>query len=491
MPNQPSSASMHAELAQLRRKTGVLRGVKNLARPTFAGLAVTGAWSLGYALGTAIYAEVNPQTVATNTTHYRAFRYEPVYGGEQFTVDGQTYTYPDDGWVVGYNTAAAPASSFTFPQITTVSPPGCGQETTIASFSGGSAGFLVNRLISSGTTYSYCPSMDAMADISSATYIKHAYVPAKLTATTTPIPGAAVGDTLPPNHSSVRTALQNELQTNPSQYGNTIRWLDAVTGGTSANPLVVDVPSCVGLQYAECADLLTELELVPVQTTLTLPEADLTKPAGAVVQTDPDAGSEAMPGTEVEVQVNPDPMPLVIPAPNAGETAAAYLARLQALGLVGSVTELTQETASPWYGPDAVVSVAPVPGTRVEPGTTVTVVKNPATAANPGPTAPGGVSGPGIPAINLEPLRKASATDRFPFGVPAWVLGAMGGWGGAGNCPAWDFEFPYWDQAVTLDMCVLQPGVDVVRPVVGFGAFVLCMWFFMGAALGFGGGRSD
>jgi hypothetical protein len=117
-------------------------------------------------------------------------------------------------------------------------------------------------------------------------------------------------------------------------------------------------------------------------------------------------------------------------------------------------------------------------------------------APDPAPnSAPDPLGHPGpdsIPAVDFGPLSVDSGCTKFPFGVPCWVLGALGGWSGAGSCPS--FEFPMPNMAggdVPVDFCTLQPMVDVVRPVVAIGSLIGLAWLFMGAAMGFGAASTE
>lgn len=498
---QPSSTSLHAELATLRRKTGVLPGLKSLPRalPRVAGAAglMYAAWEIGNFIGGKVYAEFQSGTWQLGDPFEQNRWYEdqgakPVYAGEHIVqINGQDYYAPDDGYLITY--AGGPFGqtglnilngSIQLPKEcanNTASIPPPSLSTTIITDTGGGQGVCNGHTV----------------DQSYSLWSGFAYVPAKITTDTTPIVGASSTSMVPPAEADVRTAAANELQTNPQQYGNVIRWLDARTGGDSSNPLVtrVNVPDCVGLEYAECAGLLEDLDLVPSPTTLTPAQADLQKPAGAVVQTVPAPGTELDSGTTVTVKRNPSTLPVLVPEPGAQETYQEYLARLQALGLVGNVITLSDTSLDPTKGPGVVVSVVPSPGSRVVPGNTVAVKVNPETA--PDPVEGVDWQAPPVPDIDLSPLGEHTPTDRFPFAVPSWVLGAIGGWSGSGSCPSFDFGFPGWEQysghetKVTLDMCTLQPGVDVIRPVFAFAGLLLCMWFFMGAAMGFGGGGNE
>lgn len=497
IPNQPSSKALHGELATLKRKTGVLPGIKQLAAPVVrmagAAGAAFGAWQVGQFIGTRIYTEWVGLEF-DDLGSYTLVRYDPVYAGEDLGwLHGEFVPAPEDGYLAIFQ---GPIGAETSIAISRNENPPCNirrvpgmqyfREGLIAQFSGLMWKCDLSGKVEGGWTE----------------YAHMAFAPARLTTTNTAPPNVgeynAPNSHVVPDQATVETAVQTELESDPQRYGNVIRWLDSVAGGTSSNPLItlVDVPDCVGLQYMECAGLLEDLELVPTHTVVTGPEIDTTLPPGAVVRTVPDNGTQVETGTQVQIRRNPATMPVTIPQPQPGETAPAYVARLQSLGLVGTISYLDSTSTDPRFGPDEVVRTVPAISTVVQPGTSVTVVANPQTAP-PGDPNVGAWSPPPIPELNLEPLAVSSPTDRFPFAVPQWVLGAVGGWSGAGNCPAWDFGFPGWEQFsgqethVTLDMCLLQPGVNILRPVFLFAGLLLCMWFFMSAAMGFGGGGGN
>jgi len=222
-------------------------------------------------------------------------------------------------------------------------------------------------------------------------------------------------------------------------------------------------------------------------TVATFTGADVTKPAGAVLSQNPAGGAKISQGGTVAVTVNPDEatMPRLVPAPGAGETYSAYLARLQDLGLVGSSTVLTGDTLDPTKGPNEVVRVNPQPGTRVQNGSTVATQVNPPDAAPAPGAAPG--SSPAIHSINLTPLQVASPCNVFPFGVPCWVVGALGSASVSGQCPNFSQGLPF-GQAVTVDGCVFDPAVSIYKPVMLWASFIGLAWLLFNVATNRGGG---
>jgi len=323
-----------------------------------------------------------------------------------------------------------------------------------------------------------------------------AFVPIK---TEAPVDyGSQTGDTtvftdsLPgaPSQSSVEAAVTAATSgTDAANYPTINSWLDYHFNGTGQDPTLVynGVPNCTGDLYAACATRIEDAGLVPVRTTLTPAEADITKPADAVVSTSPAPGSVVQSGSTVTVTANPGAgtMPKVVPAPTATETYGAYVDRLQLDGLLGTRVVLTDATLDPTRGPGVVTSTTPASGTRVAPGTTVTVRVNPDSA----PPVASPRTLPALPAINLAPLKAPQVCTTFPFGVPCWVTGALGGFGGSGQCPSFDVPFTgFGGSDMTVDLCVMQPAVDIFRSLFLIVALLGGAWLFMRAAMGFGGG---
>ncbi|MBJ7330726.1 MAG: PASTA domain-containing protein [Solirubrobacteraceae bacterium] len=494
IPNQPTSKALHAELVTLRRKTGVLPGIKSVAAPAFRaagqGLALYGAWTIGNFIGQEIYSSFLGPELAISADHaWVPYDAQARYAGDtivESTATG-TITAPEDGYVVRWAPEGG-GSPVTMPTWTEYEDEDCASGTWYRNPQG------IQYAFGSGSWSGSAMCADGWHDETGyVNYVGYTFYPAKLTAQPSPSADTVSSGHAPPPLSEVQTDAAEEIAAHPQTYGNIVNWVDSVSGGDSSNPLItlVDMPDCVGLAYADCTDLLESRDLVPVPTTVTGPAINHELPAGAVVDTVPDAGTQVESGSEVQVKRNPSSMPVTIPSPLADETYADYMTRLAYLGLVGHLVVLEPEFIDPSKPADAIVAVIPAPGTRVSTGTTVTIKVNPGDAATPTGPGPGGFDAPAVPAVDFAPLMEEVPTDRFPFAVPSWILGALGGWSGSGGCPSWDFEFVSYDRHVTLDMCILQPGVDIVRPVIGFGGLLACMWFFMGAAMGFGGRGSD
>jgi len=187
-------------------------------------------------------------------------------------------------------------------------------------------------------------------------------------------------------------------------------------------------------------------------------------------------------------------MPLVIPAPLPGETYDAYVDRLHALGVVGTITEhvLADDSYDPDLGPDALVRTNPATGTRVLPGTDVGVIVNPPTAPPVGATgslrpAPGPDDrcGPVVPDVSLEPLAALPLGDHFPFGIFDWIADTLGGWGGGGEAPKFTVPMPGDIDDLEIDLAIGDGAMAYVRPTILVISVLGLMWLLASSAAGF------
>jgi hypothetical protein len=258
----------------------------------------------------------------------------------------------------------------------------------------------------------------------------------------------ATGAGVEPTAAAVEAQLRSDIEAD--RLPALTPWLDNQLGGPSANPTsgpMVTVPSCTGDSYSACKSKLEAEGFTTDRVVLSFNGADVTKPANAVVEIAPAAGSTVDSGSEVTITTNPDTsaMPLLTPAPEAGESYASYVARLQAAGHVGTVTrvDLSETTMDPSKGPSAVTSTEPGSGTRIAPDFPVRVRVNPDTA--PAVSGSGGGTGnPAVHTINLAPLNVAAACDNFPFGVPCWLYDVAEAWVvGTPDAPSWEVPFPF------------------------------------------------
>lgn len=256
------------------------------------------------------------------------------------------------------------------------------------------------------------------------------------------------------------------------------------------------MPGCAGLTVAACESQLAAMGWTGTSTSpaLSMQNADLTKPAGAIVTTSPAEGEYFANDGAVVFTVNPDPLPLVLPAPTPGETYDAYVARLQALGHVGTITrvDLDQATMDAQAGPSAVTTVTPATGTRIQTTSAVTLTVNPANAPAAG-SGGGGCEPWVIPTLNLDPLLSMldDATSVFPFGIPGWVVDSVDGLVAEPVTPGWDFKFPMADEPWRVDLAMFDPIMPAVRTVLLFGSMLGLGWFFFSMATGGGSQRRE
>jgi serine/threonine-protein kinase len=136
----------------------------------------------------------------------------------------------------------------------------------------------------------------------------------------------------------------------------------------STGPEVVIIPDVVGASQLEATNELLDLGLRPRVNE----ESSETVPAGEVIRTDPQAGTEAVVGDTVLVVVSSGPAPVQVPT-LIGLTENQARNALTNLGLVPNVSNSKQPVADP--GQDGlVVSQIPTAGNTVPKGTTVTIV---------------------------------------------------------------------------------------------------------------------
>jgi hypothetical protein len=220
-------------------------------------------------------------------------------------------------------------------------------------------------------------------------------------------------------------------------------------------PGLVTVPNCVGVTLTACEGLLSNAGFGSTAvTTLTDAQADVTKPAGNVVYTTPASGTGADVSTQVQIFINPAPLPLTVPQLQPNELATAYQTRLQTLGFTNVVVTVVSDTnESTSVGPNAAISVAPAPGTQVDPATSVTVEANPSDAPPVG-TAPVPGSSCGLTApsasVNFGPITGLTLGSVFPFSIIPWLQTAVG------SAPA--------AQRPALSLNVFGTSVDVTHP---------------------------
>ncbi len=137
----------------------------------------------------------------------------------------------------------------------------------------------------------------------------------------------------------------------------------------SAGQRQLQVPSVVGLAQPVAADAIEKagLEVGDIQ------ERESQSARGAVLETVPAAGSPVAPSTRIDLVVSGGP-PAVNTPDVVGQSYAAARAMLEQIGLrVGDVITDSLSTA----GPQTVISQTPAAGSRVAPGSKVSLSISP------------------------------------------------------------------------------------------------------------------
>jgi hypothetical protein len=219
----------------------------------------------------------------------------------------------------------------------------------------------------------------------------------------------------------------------------------AVTTNPRASDMPITVPDCTGLTYDPCVQLFRDAGATGSFTRqfATFDGADLTKPAGTVLQLSaPSPGQRMRTADDVTITTNPlsADMPVAVPAPMPDEQYANYAARLTALQLQPIRQDVNESDF--FYYPDTVLSApdrtlqtAPVPVNTNPPGTdndtTGSQCRRSASFTEPNTTIDPYTVKQSFSALNLPdvPLRWGrydAATNRGNFGYRK--IAAKHGW---------------------------------------------------------------
>ena len=125
------------------------------------------------------------------------------------------------------------------------------------------------------------------------------------------------------------------------------------------------IPELTGVERTEALQSLTGLDLVP--RTVERMSADIA--AGEVIETDPEAGTVLDRGDQVTVYVSTGPEVAEVPDVKS-MSAEEYKAALAKLGLSVGVVNTVDDPTAP---KDRVLGVDPAAGTKVDPGSSVTI----------------------------------------------------------------------------------------------------------------------
>jgi hypothetical protein len=345
-------------------------------------------------------------------------------------------------------------------------------------------------------------------------------------ATNVPAPSATPIAFTAPTAVSARAALLEDEPAAQSAAGTSAETsTGAHDAGQSVDPSwegypapTASFPDCRGLTVAACNSLLqqggwsgtvTELEL-------DIATADLTRPAGAVVTTTPAPGANVELSTPIELERNPDPMPLLLPEPFLAETYAQYISRLQGSGYVGTstFTELTEGSADSSLGPDAPVTVTvpaitgqsartmrvgqpwPGPAPRIRPDTAISFTINPpGLPPLPTPTPGTPASGPGLPpAIDFTPITGLDFGCKFPYGFVCYALDVTEWFNVSPDAPVFSFDLPdvsalgttyVTDGQYVVDLNVMDDYMALLRGLMSVALWIGTVYILATRLLGF------
>ncbi len=170
----------------------------------------------------------------------------------------------------------------------------------------------------------------------------------------------------------------------------------------------------------------------------------------------------------------PTPLEIEIPAPGQNELATTYVNTLHSDGFTKVEEEvLPQDDIDPRTGPNDVAYTDPAEGSKVNPGTLVTVEVNPEDA--PAPESGGHMTGPTLPGIHFPNFE--AACRNFPFGVPCWLVQEFEKWSGTAEAPKWTVKIKGID--FNLDLSPLESAMEIVRPILlAMGTIGIVLTFF-------------
>lgn len=168
--------------------------------------------------------------------------------------------------------------------------------------------------------------------------------------------------------------------------------IDPQTNQPYSMPGTAQIPaSCTGADPATCKAALTSagFTAAPSETTLSPGQADLTKPAGAVVTTTPAVGSYVDTSQVITLNENPNPLPIVVPTCAGSPSYSDCASQLDAVGLT-THEQITVSSAGAdlSQAAGAVLSVN-YGGQRVVPSADIRVATNPNPLPNPQPAPDG------------------------------------------------------------------------------------------------------
>lgn len=314
-----------------------------------------------------------------------------------------------------------------------------------------------------------------------------------------------------------RAAIHTQVES--SSEGTDPDWLSCALTNAGCPNIFTDnytAPDCVGLSVSDCVDLLESYGFTGahVDTTLSRDGADLTKPAGSIVEMNPAGGASVDQTTEFALTVNPTPLPVEIPSRISGnEVATDWATRLEASGYTGTITYVTLDPSQEdgTVGPgvevfpihDTTTGEYPQPGSRIQPDDSLTVDVNPDSAPPVDPSSGTGGGSPGstcsCPPLDMTPLTGVSYGNKFPFGLFTYAAAIVGNFNVAGQAPDFslraqatglnghNLDSPYDVNLGGTRMAWLDTYMGYWRDLLSFCMWVGAIWFFASRILGLNG----
>jgi serine/threonine-protein kinase len=186
-------------------------------------------------------------------------------------------------------------------------------------------------------------------------------------------------------------------------------WLLAGSGTTT-----VAVPQLVGQTQAAAGTTLRSLKLTPQYPAM---ERHNTMPSGSVIRTDPAAGSQVQPGTEVTVVISSGRPSVPDIKPGTAVAAAEQAIKDQQLVPIRSGQQYSADVPK-----GAVVSVTPLPGTQLDIGGQVTIVLSKGPSPLPVPNVVGKSEDDAFNTLRQAGFDPVAAGDEFSNSVPAGAV---------------------------------------------------------------------
>lgn len=319
------------------------------------------------------------------------------------------------------------------------------------------------------------------------------------------------------------------------------------TLGSDAGILNANFPDCSGLTTAACDAALSGAGFTSPGTYTTAPfpaEVPLIAPGAVVTQPYPAGTSVSLGQSPLPFETNdPDPNenPMYLPRPLQGETYWDYVARLRAIGYLGTITYIDLDNASgdPTLGPDGVPYVQvqvgtsgtpsrlpargwPAPRPKIKRGISIIIERNPHTFPSvpteptpsnpnsPGPDpafpspAPGGpgvnpgTCGPSTPTLDFTPLQSINFGGKFPFGLFTWLGSALSPLVTGPVTPVFDVPInlpSVGNYSIHIDLSPANPYMSYFRLLMTIGLAIAAVTILASSVLGInignGGGGID